>query len=961
MKAKILLIASFFIFITRVIYSQYYNTGQDPAGLKWLQVKTERFNVIYPENYGQEGIDFAKALDKAYNDLSVLFHRRDFRIPVIIHNHTTRSNGYVSWAPKRMEIYPTPEENTIPLDIKRQLALHELTHVMQVESLNSGFSKVMTVFLGQQFTGIVTGLLPLWYLEGHAVFAETLFSESGRGRSPSFQNELRAIAVEKGKLYKYDKLLNGSFRDYTPDHYQFGYQMVTWSLHRNDPQLWNRVLNYTANLPFTLNPVNLSLRKDAGLTKHKLYNETFDSLKILWEKDIEESRPVIYEPVNPDKKGKFINYHSPVFAGYDSVIAIKTSLSDPPCFVLIRPTENREKRIHVPGYMYPYIISFAKGKMVWVENQSDIRWENRNYSVIKIKNLNTGETAQLTYGSRYLSASISPDGRIIAASENTADNKNNLVLLNSRDGYVIQSTPAYRNASLQRPQWSADGTKITVIYLTEEGEGILSLDPVRQEWKVLATASNDDLQSSFLRNDSLFFISSLSGTDNIYVLPEGEEIKSVTRSRFGVSDISLNGSSVMFSDYTSAGKDICISSVINTYQAHAEKTVPAASLIEKIDIKPEPEPEVPDITYSPTPYRKWLHLLGFHSWMPFYADVEQIQSDPLSVRPGAVIMSQNQLSTLTTTIGYEYSAENRHVFHSRIKWEGWLPVFESWLNYGQWPNTIGDSIPLTVNPGMIFSNRISLPLSFTPGRFRQTLNLSVKSDYENQYVYSKRAGIYDYGQNNITGRLYFSNFYNYAYRDIYPRWGQVIDLSYTSAPADKSVYGTDLAFRSSFYFPGLLKNNSLKINYEIEKLDFAALATTNRNRLPRGYENIISKDLRLVSINYYAPLAYPDFNIGPVFYLTRIRTGLFYDRAKATGTYNYIMEDGRSKLVERNKGTEILSSFGAELVSDFHLFRIPFPVTGGVQAVWKSFAEAPSLEFVFNIDIYGMTIGRSKL
>ena len=43
---------SLFIFfaVSLTAYGQYYDTGEDPAGLKWLQIKTDRFRVIYPEN-----------------------------------------------------------------------------------------------------------------------------------------------------------------------------------------------------------------------------------------------------------------------------------------------------------------------------------------------------------------------------------------------------------------------------------------------------------------------------------------------------------------------------------------------------------------------------------------------------------------------------------------------------------------------------------------------------------------------------------------------------------------------------------------------------------------------------------------------------------------------------------------------------------------------------------------------
>jgi hypothetical protein len=116
-----------------------------------------------------------------------------------------------------------------------------------------------------------------------------------------------------------------------------------------------------------------------------------------------------------------------------------------------------------------------------------------------------------------------------------------------------------------------------------------------------------------------------------------------------------------------------------------------------------------------------------------------------------------------------------------------------------------------------------------------------------------------------------------------------------------------------------------------------------------------------VSIDYAAPLFYPDVNIGSFFYLTRIRAGLFYDYAEGTGNTHLILQDGRMVIGPRVNGTETFSSFGMELVSDMYLLRVPFPVSFGFQAAWKSFGEAPSLNLLFNIDIYGMNIGRSKL
>ncbi|MCE5345985.1 MAG: hypothetical protein LLG13_06825 [Bacteroidales bacterium] len=962
MKYRVIFLYTVLLISGQLAFGQYYETGQDPSSIKWKQIKTARFRVIYPERYDSGGISFAKSLDEAYSKIVSIYPGKRFKIPVIIHNYTVRSNGYVAWAPRRIELYPTPEQNAIPLDPEKQLAIHELTHVFQMESLNKKFSGAMEMIFGEQFPGVIASLLPLWFFEGDAVFAESVLTESGRGRTPSFQKQLKAISVENGSMYNYDKIVNGSYKDFVPDHYETGYQMVTWARAKYDPQIWNKVLKYTSEQPFTINPVNISLSRNTGLRKKTLFKETFDSLKTIWINDISSNNALSYEEVNPEKNGNYINYYSPVFAGTDSIIAIKTSLKYPPEFVLINPTEKSEKRIHVPGLISPYVISGARNKIVWVETEPDPRWENRNYSVIKIMDIKSKRINRLSRKSRYLSASLSPDGRTIAATCNTINNVNNLVFIDAENGTVIKSEPAPGNVYLQRPLWADDGKKITFVFLAKAGEGIISYSLAGNEWNTLVETGDEDLKISYLRNDSLFFISSMSGTDNIYLRTPDKKILGLTRSRFGVNDLSVSGNNVYFSDYSSAGN--CISSTkiqdIELAGDVSQYRDSASFLINRFNISPVLPKKTGKTEYTPEPYRKWLHLFRLHSWMPFYADIEEIKEDPANIRPGISLMSQNHLSTLISSIGYEYSSEKHHVFHSRIIWNGWYPVLESNLDYGTRPiiykTGSNTTDPAEIQQRVVLSNIVSLPLSFSFGRFSQYLRPSFTWAYRNDYVYIKEENIYDHGQSMLSGRVFFSNHYKYALRDIYPRWGQVIDLNYSFAPFDKKIYGSEISMMTSFYFPGFLPNNGIKISYEKEKQDPVKFWQENKISLPRGYKNILSEDIDLFSVDYVLPLAYPDFNIASLLYLKRIRGGVFYDYASGTGNL-YLKDTGNTY----HDYEETFESFGGRLMADFHIFRMPFLISGGVQSAWRKIGNAPSLEFLFNIDLFGMTIGRSPM
>jgi hypothetical protein len=386
-------------------------------------------------------------------------------------------------------------------------------------------------------------------------------------------------------------------------------------------------------------------------------------------------------------------------------------------------------------------------------------------------------------------------------------------------------------------------------------------------------------------------------------------------------------------------------------------------LINRTDIKPQSSENKPSKTYTPEPYRKWLHLLNFHSWMPFYADIEEIKSDPASIRPGASVMTQNHLSTLISSIGYEYSAEKKNVIHTRITWKGWYPVLESQMDYGGDPliyKNAGIGDPSVIQSGIRFLNNIYLPLSFSSGRFSEYLQPSFSSEYRNDYIYNKTGKTYDYGQTILSGRLFFSNYYRTAIRDIYPRWAQTIDLTYSFAPFDKKIYGTATTLKTSFYFPGFFPNHGIKIRAEREKQISDNYYYGNKVSLPRGYNNIFPKEINFLSIDYVLPLAYPDFNLASLLYVKRIRTGLFYDYSSGPG--NSFYEYTVNGLVALSKTSDIMSfkSFGFELLSDFHVLRIPYMITGGVQTAWKSFTEKPSFQLLFNIDLYGMSIGKRQ-
>ena len=936
--------------------AQYYDTGQDPASLKWLQIKTTHFRVIFPEDFGAEATRYARLLEESYVKLSPLYPGAGTNIPVIIHSHSMQSNGYVSWAPRRMELFPLPGQDNLPMHPARQLAVHEAAHVLQLGSLNSkGLGRALTWIIGEQAVGLAAVEVPNWAFEGDAVYAETATGLSGRGRSNVFIRGARALAEGPEGLYGYDKMLSGSYRNFTPDHYVFGYLMMN-HLRATDPDAWSTMTSKISP-GWHLNPVNAGLRSGAGLTKKRLYDSTFATLGKMWNNSLPEGTRD-YSPLSAGHKRDYVSYYSPCRLPDGRIISLRTSMSDPSRFTITDPETGKELNLTTTGYIYPYIFSASDSSLVWSEQHPDIRWDNRDYSVVKRLDLSGGGITQLTFRSRYTAPDLSPDGRTVAAVSTTTGMQCSLVLLDALTGEELMNIVPPDSLILQRPAWSSDGSAVTIVTLSENGEGIRSYSPTGKKWKVHIRESVTDIVQAELHNDTLFYLAQGDGSDNIYRIAGDGPAERITGSRFGISGFSVRGGELLFSDYTSGGYVIAsekTSATAGPAGTGGHEIIPAVAPMTAVQEGEEkPVPVIPE----PVRYSKLAHLFNIHSWFPFYADIDEMRSDPTSVRPGLTLLSQNHLSTLVSTAGYEYSYGD-HFIHSGITWKGWHPVIDAEITWGGEQlvsrDTSQGSAPSDLGRDLQFNLNIYDQLWFAYGKFRQLFMPAVYLSYRNKYTFIPDENRFDRDIITLTGRLYFSNTFRTAYRDINPRWGQVIDLRLTGTPWDSELYNSRSYARATLFFPGIMANHSLsaKAGWE-NQAPARKLIYRNSIPWPRGLrDELIAEKLFSFSADYTMPLLYPDLAAGSLLYLKRIRGTLFWDYARGEKINDY---SNRSF----NPGTAEYSSFGSELMADFYLMRFPFEMSAGVRGGYIPGEQRYFVTGAFSVNIYGTVLGRER-
>jgi hypothetical protein len=879
---------------------------------------------------------------------------------VIVHNQSTESNGMVVWAPRRVELYPVTDPASFADGELQQLAKHELRHVVQMEKLDTGLTRVLSYVAGDLSAGALALMIPSWYMEGDAVVSETALSHSGRGRLPSFEKELRAMAVEKGKVMNYNQAIMDSYKKYVPDKYQYGYQVVAYSRVKYGAELWDNALSSVAKKAWQINPVTFSLKKQVGLSKRKLYDTVFSRLQKEWAEIDRQYKPVPYNKINIKPKKIYTSYRFPRYVNDSLLLVEKSGIDQINEFVLIN-RQGEEKVVHVPGYYRPVRLSVAQGKIVWAETIYDPRWENRSYSDIKIYVLREEKEYRFTKRKRYFSPDISPDGKKIAVVRVTTENNHFLEVLDIRNGAVLYSYSRQDDTRFLMPTWK-DNKHLLVISLNDEGKGVEEVNTETGTWRQwLPPTFSTEIQSVAWSGKYLLFHATYGGKDNIFARDSlTGKIYRVTGSRFGATDVTVSpdGQRIAFSDYTADGYNVG-EKLLDTVEWKPLSKIRDVSLhlADSLALQekgPFKRDDVPDVSYPVKRYSRMAHLFKIHSWLPFYFDFENISMDQIPLYPGVVLYTQNFLSTLDGSLGYAYK-NGEHLLISHLRYRGKYPIFD--INYSMGgkariinpPNTEPpDTFPLRQN----LSARVYLPLNLTTNSFSKGFIPSLEVQYSNSFTWSDDLSKYKKDRVFLSYRIYTYSLLKVGHRDIRPRLGYLLDLNYLHSPWDKSDYGEKAYINGNIYLPGVFRHHSLVLNGGYERQKSEKYYYLNRLPYPRGYEHWISEKLQVFRAEYDLPLFYPDISLGSILYVPRFRGQLFYENAWGTRNYDYRTNEFRE--------IKNFSGVGAELFTDFMILRINFPFTFGFWASYLPDEGMIHTGFHFSVNIYGLSINHQE-
>jgi Tol biopolymer transport system component len=251
---------------------------------------------------------------------------------------------------------------------------------------------------------------------------------------------------------------------------QYGYQIVSYAGARYGRDLWTSALDYTARNPFLIWPLALHLKKQYGMYKSSLYQLTMDSLKHLYNNDKRAVNYINYLPLNKEQRSGFTQYTLPKDLDNGDIMVLKSGLDYPDRFVLMDSSGN-EKVILTTGYFPGFRLDVHHNRVVWDEIVTDPRWERRDYSEIRVLDLQTGKPRALTRRTRYFSPAFSPGGQLLVVAETDHANNHFITLLDAFSGDTVQRIPSPFNHAVQQPVWAGDSAVVLTVSDRENSLG----------------------------------------------------------------------------------------------------------------------------------------------------------------------------------------------------------------------------------------------------------------------------------------------------------------------------------------------------------------------------------------------------------------------------------------------------------------------------------------------------------
>ena len=979
MRLKTLLLSLALLAAGLPAAAQFYTEGSEPASVRWWQITTPSYKVLYPEGLDSLARIYADYLERVKIPVGATagyVPNQEYRkpLPVLLYPRTADANGMVAWTPRRMELFTTPDFSTPePTPWPVHLVTHESRHVAQMQFVNSRPYKPYRWIVGELFAGGVSTIYggPSFY-EGDAVAAETELTSVGRGREAAFLEYYRA-AFREGDTRDFWRWRYGSIKKFTPDYYKVGYIRAAGM--RDVFGVQDFTARYYERLfrkklwPWPMFNYQKTLREATGKKFKPAFAEITDTLRRRWQRDELARAPFMPSERLTGTHRRFTQYRYACVLD-SAVYAVRSGITTAPELVRIAP-DGSATRLSSFAYTTSRLqASEALGRLYWSEIVDDTRWELHSYSEIWYAGAD-GKHERLTEGTRWYNPSVSPDGMRLAVTEYLVEGGSVLVVIDAQDGSVLQRYPAPDGLQLTESAWVGD--RILAAGMDDRGYAVYD---ATNGFSTVFECGHSVIKELGEHGGELYFTSDLTGVDELYRIRGGSAWR-LTSSPQGGSGYALD---------TASG--VLLYSALDANGRHIQGT-PLAGLPEPVqadfgkrhvyELAPGLETPVPVdrdsviVIPDPVPYNRAAHLFRFHSWAPIYVSTDAVKDQSFedifsSAGIGATAFFQNELETLNGTVAYHaawpYSADEPwvHSVETRFTYSGLYPKIELSAEISTEPRRMYymhqsytgfsrklfvDSDELSAGPSANMSLLVYLPLNYSSGGVYRGVIPQLRASVSNDIF--MHGGTVPMNKVSASVRAYAVQATPSSC--VYPHLGGGIEAGWSGRLGSMDVFASNAYIYGYGYLPGLMDTHGLRITATAQvPMGNAYFCERYISVLPRGMRSFSTLANKVsgspfqscITVDYVFPFLPVDCSwFSPVAYLRNFECTLHADGAYFAGN---------------PAAGPLMGSVGADLCTVLgNLAWLPFTTRLGISAYYN--LGAPSeydryhIGMVFNVDM----------
>lgn len=927
------------------ILGAYFGTqAQDlenlPPSIKWQQIKTDHFKVIYPKGLEEEAQRTTNILEHVYEPASRTLATQPRRFPIILQNQHAVSNGFVTVAPYRSEFFMFEPQNYRHQGNDRwleRLAVHEYRHMVQFEKAITPFNKGL-YFLTGEFGVFFSASLaaPTWFYEGDAVGIETSFGRTGRGRIPSFLMVFKANLIDKGGFNYYKQHLK-SFRDFVPNHYVTGYLMTTYVKNKSGVDVWGKIVGRSFKQPYVPFTFSNSMKKESGKHLVPTYDEMLAEQKELYSRQMSQITPTEFA-LHPHARTKyFTTYYFPRKVIDDQVLVVKVGYSDIPTLMLIDESGNENKLFEMGPWQNPDGLSSNDSTVVWVEQELDPRWQRRTYSVIRKFNFLTGAYTRLTKKTKYMAPTISNNGKWIAAIHQSEESQYEIHLLDAKSGALIRAFENKENHGYSVPQFDPNDENLVLLKYKSGGKEIVRKNIASGLETALYFSDSENLGNPIIQNGWLYYATDRNGIDNIYAMDlSSQKHYQVTSSRFGAFSPRPSADGTLFyNDFTADGFEMASAKIDPERWVPAENAKYVGFDFQKQMVESEHADDVlynyPDSSYETSKYPKLAKILRPHTW--------GMNAIPTRNNFSVGVYSKDLLQTTRLfASGLYNNNERKWRFTTGGSYQAFYPIIDASVTFGvrtvdvisqQGTQTYGwDENDIKVG--------LRLPLYLTNSKYVRQAEVGVATRYIAVQNYDVPVEALTHVRNGeliaMEYEASFQRLLRKSFLDLNSRWGQTLYVNYRQTPFGGDYNAEQFSAQSNLYFPGAIRHHSVRLSGVFQHNKNSEYEFSSPINFTRGYGYVSFDQYYNLGFNYKLPVLYTDLHLGPIFNLQRIYVNGFYD-------YGVGKNDGEAQID--------IQSYGAEVSFNFNLFRLIPLIDMGVRYSYLPDRDDEVIEVIF--------------